>query len=100
MNKKKEKKIAQKRIEILFEEAKKAASKGKIDRSNRYAELARKIGMRHNISLDSRFKRRICENCHSYLHPGKTCGVRLKEGMLISKCFKCGTINRFKYKDG
>ncbi len=99
MNKKKEKNIARKRIQILFQEAKKAALEDEIERSNRYVKLARKIGMRHNLSLDSKFKRRLCKNCSSYLFPDKSCSVRLKKGMVVSTCHICGTINRYKFKD-
>jgi len=99
MGKKKNKNIARKRIEILFEEAEKAALEGELQRSDRYVEVARKIGMRHNVSLKSKYKRRICKKCYSYLHPSKTCKVRIKDSLLITKCLKCGTINRFGYKD-
>ncbi len=99
MGRKRNKNIARKRIEILLEEAKKAALEDELERSDRYVELARKIGMRHNISLESKYKRRICENCYSYLHPSKTCKIRIKDGLLVTKCLKCGTINRFQYKD-
>ncbi|MBS3782202.1 MAG: ribonuclease P [Candidatus Thermoplasmatota archaeon] len=99
MGRKKNKNIAKKRIKKLFEEAKEAALEDELKRSDRYVELARKIGMRHNVTLDSKYKRRVCRNCYSYLHPGKTCKIRIKEGSLITKCLKCGTINRFGYKD-
>ncbi len=99
MGNKKNKRIAKKRIEILFEEAKKAALEGELKRSDRYVELARKIGMRHNVPLKSKYKRRVCKTCYSYLHPSKTCKIRIKKGLLITKCLKCGTINRFGYKD-
>jgi len=99
MGRKKDRDIARKRIEILFEEAEKAALEGELERSDRYVELARKIGMRHNVPLKSKYKRRICKKCYSYLHPSKTCRIRIKEGSLITKCLKCGSINRFEYQD-
>jgi len=99
MGRKKNKKIARRRIKILFEEAEKAALDSELERSDRYVELARKLGMRHNISLESKYKRRICKKCYSYLHPSKTCRIRIKEGSLITKCLKCGSINRFEYRD-
>ncbi len=99
MGRKKDRKIARKRIEILLEEAKKAALEDELERSDRYVELARKIGMKHNLPLESKHKRRICKNCYSYLHPIKTCKVRIKDGKIVTKCFKCGTINRFGYED-
>ncbi len=98
-NKRKNKRIAENRIRILFQEAKKAALKDEFDRADRYVELARKIGMRHNVSIPSKYRRRVCKRCYSYLHPSKTCSVRLKKGKLISRCFICGTINRFVYQE-
>jgi len=99
MSRRKQKKIAVNRIRILFEEAEKAALADELKRANRYVELARKIGMRHNVSLPSEYKRRVCRDCYSYLHPSRSCSIRLKNGLLVSRCFECGTINRYGYKD-
>ncbi len=96
MKRKNKKKIAEKRIDILFEEAKKAALRNEINKSDKYVKLARKLGMRHNISLDSKYRRRFCNKCYAYLFPNKTCKVRIERRTLITHCFKCGTINRFK----
>lgn len=93
------KNIALERIERLFEEASSSLEEGDIDRANRYVDLARKIGMRYNLSIPSEFRRRYCKNCYSYLYPSKTCDSRLKDGKLISKCRECGYINRYRYKD-
>ncbi len=90
--------MARKRIDRLFEEAKKAASDERMDRADRYVELARKLGMRYNVSLISQYRRRICKKCYSYMHPGVSCRVRLRDGMLITKCNRCGTINRYVYQ--
>lgn len=98
MNKKEQRKVALERIKILFDEAEKAALDDHLDRSNRYVELARKIGMRYNVPIPSEFRRRYCKKCNSYLFPGKTCRTRVKNGMVVSKCDSCGTINRFKFK--
>ncbi len=89
--------MAKKRIRILFHEARKAALSGRMDRANRYVGMARKMGMRYNVSLPSRFRRRICKQCYSYMLPGSTCRVRFKRGMLVTRCKECGTINRFVY---
>ena len=98
MNKRKQRKVALKRINTLFNEAEKAALEGNFDRSYRYVELARKIGMRYNVTIPSEFRRRYCKECNSYLFPGKTCRTRVKNGMVVSRCDNCGTINRFKFK--
>lgn len=98
MNKRKQRKVALKRINTLFKEAEKAAVEGNFDRSDRYVELARKIGMRYNVTIPSEYRRRSCKKCHSYLFPDKTCRARVKNGMVVSRCDNCGTINRFKFK--
>lgn len=98
MNKRKQKKIALERIKTLFHEAEKAALDDEHERSNRYVELARKIGMRYNVTMPSKYRRRYCKKCYSYLFPDKTCRVRVKNGMIVSRCNNCGTINRFKFK--
>ncbi len=95
MSRWKHKKIAERRIEKLFDEAKKASLNDDIHRANRYVELARKIGMKYNLSLPSSFRRRVCKNCYSYLFPGKTCSTRINKGKIITKCLKCKTINRY-----
>ncbi len=98
MSRSKDRRTALNRIDILFEEAKKAVQRREIERAHRYVDLARKIGMRHNVPLPSKYKRRVCENCHSYLYPGKTCKTRLRKGQLVSSCLECGTINRYGYE--
>ena len=90
--------IAKDRIKKLFNEARKAAKEDKIKRANHYVELARKIGMKCNISIPSKYRRRFCKECYSYLKPGKTCRVRLKNGVIVTKCLNCSHINRFVIK--
>lgn len=99
MGRSRDEKIAKKRISILMREAKKAALEDELEKADRYVEIARKIGMKHNVSLNSKYKRKICSNCYSYLFPSKSCKIRVKEGAIITRCLGCGTINRFKYKD-
>ncbi len=98
MNKREQRKVALERIDVLFEEAQKAALDDRLDLSDRYVRLARKIGMRYNVTVPSEYRRRYCKKCYSYLYPDKTCRVRVKNGMLVSRCNNCGTINRFKFK--
>ncbi len=97
MVKRHHKKIARRRMDHLFEQAKKAAVSGEMDRADRYVEIARRMGMRYNVPLRSYQKRRVCKRCYSYLHPGVSCRVRLKDGMVITLCKTCKTINRFVY---
>jgi ribonuclease P protein subunit RPR2 len=83
-------KIAKERIQILFSLAEKEFKKHP-DRSKRYIELARKIGLRYNVRLPKELKRKFCKNCNVLLIPGATSSVRLdsKKKVLNIKCLKC-----------
>ena len=72
------KKIAKERIAILFHQAEGEFEKHP-ERSKRYVELARKIGMRYNVRLAKEMKMRFCGECLSYLKPGVTSRVRARK---------------------
>lgn len=91
-------KIASERITILFQEAQKAFPSHP-DRSNRYVQLARKIGMKYRVSIPPQLKRKLCKHCHSYLRPGASARVRLdtKNRTKIITCLNCNKITRIPY---
>lgn len=97
MVKKRHRKMAAKRIEILFKKAESAALAGEVNRANRYTHLARKIGMRYNVTIPSQYRRRFCKRCYSYLMPSVTCRARVRNGMVVTRCSECGYINRYGY---
>jgi ribonuclease P protein subunit RPR2 len=84
-------KIAKERIEKLFELAEKELEKHP-ERSRRYVELARKIGLRYNIRLSKKRKRTFCKNCNTLLYIGKTAKLLDENppGLKVFKCLKCG----------
>jgi ribonuclease P protein subunit RPR2 len=86
-------KIAKERIDILFFEASRTKDQ---DLKNRYVELARKIGMRYNVKLPSKYKRIFCRYCYYYF--GASASRRLAAGKLLITCPGCKKINRFVYK--
>ncbi len=90
--------IARERIEILFEHAKREIKKHP-ERTKRYVELARKIGMRYNVRLTKDVKRSVCKNCNALLIPGLTSQVRLdkKTKTVNIKCLECEKIYRYPY---
>lgn len=92
-------KIAKERIQILLSLAEKEFKKHP-ERSKRYVELARKIGLRYNIRLPKQLKRKFCKKCNSLLIPGLTSRIRIdsKKKILTVKCLKCEKIYRFPYK--
>jgi ribonuclease P protein subunit RPR2 len=92
-------KIARERIDKLFDLAEKEFKKNP-ERSIRYIELARKIGMRYNVRLPKQMKRKFCKSCNILLKPGVTSKVRIdsKNKVKVIKCLKCNRIYRYPYK--
>lgn len=88
-------KIAKERIEKLFSLAEKELDKP--ERSGRYIELARKIGMRYNVRL-GKLKRKFCKGCNTLLKPGVTAQVRIDKKTVIIKCLKCNKIYRYPFE--
>ena len=92
----KSKKIALYRISFLFKMARDSFDRAP-ELAQRYVNLARKIGMRYKVNLPKEYRWKICHNCKSYLHPGRTCRVRFqskRESHIVITCFTCGKINR------
>jgi len=92
-------KIARERIRILFDLASKFFPDYP-ERARRYIKLARKIGLRYNIRLSRKQKRKFCKKCNSLLIPGISCTIRLdaKNKTLNIKCKNCNNIIRVPYK--
>jgi ribonuclease P protein subunit RPR2 len=91
------KKIANERINILFDEAKKVYKKNP-SLADRYVAIAKKIAMKTQISIPSSFKKKFCKKCSHYLVPGLNCRVRIRNKKLIYYCLKCKNYMRFPYK--
>ncbi|MCD6370913.1 MAG: RNAase P [Thermoplasmata archaeon] len=96
--KKKARRIAWERIQLLFTLALEEVKKGNVVRVNRYIEHILKLSRKYNIRLPREMKMYICKKCHSFLIPGKTSQVRLKKGKIVIKCLKCGSYKRYIYK--
>jgi len=86
--------IAEERISLLFDEAERAAHRGRMDLADRYVALARQVGMRYNVALPAHMRRRACRGCHGYLMPGTTSRVRLNRGRASITCLRCGHVTR------
>jgi ribonuclease P protein subunit RPR2 len=91
--------IAEERIEKLFSLAEKEFKKHP-ERSKRYIELARKIGLRYNVRLPKDLKRKFCKKCNSLL-TASTKQVRIdsKTKTVAIKCLNCGKVYRYPYKE-
>ncbi len=91
--------IAKDRIDRLFDLAKESFKKHP-ERSRRYIELARKIGLRYNIRLTKDQKRSFCKRCNQLLISEKTSSVKQdqEKKLLTVKCLNCNNIYRYPYK--
>jgi len=89
--------IAQERIRYLFELAKNELSQDPV-RSERYVTLARKIGMRHRVSIPAELKRNLCKKCGSLLVPGHNSRIRLKDGRITVTCLRCAEVKRYPFR--
>ena len=99
-SKKKEqrRKIARERITILMDLAEAEAASGKPARSDRYGQLAMKIGKRYNVPLPKDLKYRFCKACGTYRIPSINSRTRLTGQYITVHCLKCGDIHRRPYK--
>ena len=90
------KQIARQRIQILFEQAKKAR-KTNPQLATQYIKSARRIAMAARIRLPVEFRRQTCKNCNAILVQGYNCRVRVKqkrEPHVVITCLNCGNQTR------
>lgn len=59
-------------------------------RSKRYVELARKIGMRNKAGIPQELKTKYCKKCHSFLQNKKNAEIIEKENWIEISCQECG----------
>lgn len=90
--------IARERMDILFGLARDAALRGDMERARRYVWLLRRIGMRYNVSVPTRYKVSMCRKCNAFLISGKNARIRLEKGRLRVECLECGYVRRFPYR--
>lgn len=90
-----QKRIAEERIEILFHLAEKNFLKNP-DRSRRYIELARKIGLRYNVRMSREQKKSFCKKCNTLLKKGKSAKLEVdkEHRIMLLKCLNCNTVYR------
>ena len=88
--------MALQRIQRLFELAG-HESKAHPERSSRYVQLARRIGMRYRVRMPQELKQKICKHCHAYLVQGVTARTRLQGTHITTTCLSCGKQTRRPY---
>ena len=90
--------IAKERIAMLLDMAAQRAAAGEMDLADRYAQLARKIGMRYNLPMPRGFNLRFCRKCLKYLVPARNARFRTSAGKLMRECLECGEVYRMPLK--
>jgi ribonuclease P protein subunit RPR2 len=94
------KQIANQRIEILFEQAKKVV-KADPKLAAQYIGSARRIAMAAKIRLPTEFRRQTCKECNTLFVHGVNCRVRVKqkrEPHVVVTCLNCGKQTRYMTK--
>lgn len=86
--------IARERIDLLMQEADRAAIAGRVEMADRYVDMARRVGMRYNVRVPTSYRRRFCRGCYGYLLPGTTSRTRLNRGRVVTTCLRCGHVSR------
>jgi len=86
--------IAKERIVGLLSMAEEQSLAGDMELADRYAQLARSIGMRHSLRMPRGFNLRFCRRCLRFLVPGKNARFRTSSGKLSRQCLGCGSVYR------
>lgn len=90
--------IAKERIDILFDLADEELKKHP-ERSRRYVQLARKIGLRYNVRLPETVKKKFCKHCNTLLKPSNSKTRLDKTTKTITVfCLSCKKAARHPYK--
>ena len=89
-------KIALERMEILIDNA---ISKARTnpDLSEKYGQLARRIGSKYNIRMPYHLRMVFCKKCKSFIAPGVNSKIRLGRSSVKSiriSCNFCGHVYR------
>ena len=87
------KKLARERMDILFGFARDVYS-SEPELARRYVSLARRIGSRCNVRLTAGDKLSICRDCNAFLVPGVNCRVRTHARRVVVTCLDCGGVRR------
>ena len=95
------KRIAKQRIQKLFRLATKNFDKDPL-LTQRYIDVVRKIAMAANISIQKEHKYKICRYCKSFILPGRSCRIRIKqrrEPHIVITCINCKKHLRIPLKE-
>jgi ribonuclease P protein subunit RPR2 len=85
---------AQERISDLFALAEQESARGHPTLPDRYVGLARRIGMRYNVRLPVEYRELYCRRCSAHWVEGRTVRTRLRGGLRVRTCLRCGWLRR------
>ena len=88
-----ERAVARERVARLIQLADEGARAGRIDRADRYVQLAWLVKTKYQLR-GSGIEARICRSCQAFLAPGRTARVRLTGGKRSVTCLACGATRR------
>lgn len=94
------KRIAGQRVKTLLLLVREICNKDPL-LAQRYIDIARRTAMAAKIRFPAEYRRQVCRNCKSFILPGVSCRVRIKqrrEPHLVITCFKCGKHMRMPIK--
>ena len=92
---KKQEKIAQTRIDQLFNLAFDYSNEGNSEESKKVIELALSISKRYNQRLTKKQRLQICRNCNIFFNADNSRNRLSPKGWKIITCLECGNLTRF-----
>jgi ribonuclease P protein subunit RPR2 len=90
--------VARERIADLFALAEREAHDANVPLADRYVQLARRIGMRYNVRLLPEYAELYCRGCSSFWVEGTSVRTRLRGGLRVRTCLRCGRERRVPYR--
>lgn len=90
------KKLANKRINYLYELAQKWLEQGRITDSQTAIKHLRKLAQTHVITINH-INKTICKECNTLLTTSQTSTVRIHKNRVITTCKSCNAIKRTPY---
>ncbi|MEX0567878.1 MAG: ribonuclease P protein component 4 [Candidatus Njordarchaeota archaeon] len=95
------KKIAREHIEALMQRAIRIAVDGNIKLAEQIAGQARRIARLVGVRMPKRWKYFFCRHCKSFIFPGITARVRIRQNRfshIVIFCYKCKNFKRIPIK--
>ena len=90
------KKVAKVRVRRMLDLAKRTVKEDEA-LAQRYADMARRIGMKTNVRIPEEYRPMLCRKCKRFIYPGLSCRVRIRqrrEPHVAITCLYCGGVMR------